>query len=66
MHERNEAPTRRVGMMGGKRELCDSMSIEEATVFSMWEMAAIVGVQSSAYKDLYPEAGNVLPGEVQE
>ena len=30
-------------MMGEKRELRDSMSIEEATVSSMWEMAAIVG-----------------------
>jgi phosphate acetyltransferase len=29
-------------------------------------VAAIVGVQSSAYKDLYPEAGGVLPGETQE
>src|SRR5436853_5156630 len=29
-------------------------------------VATIVGVQSSAYKDLYPEAGGVLPGEPQE
>src|SRR4029079_13850650 len=29
-------------------------------------VATIVGVQSSAYKELYPEAGEVLPGEPQE
>lgn len=31
-------------MMGGKRELRDSMSIEEATVSNMWEIAGIVDV----------------------
>jgi len=31
-------------MMGEKRELRDSMSIEEATVSKMWEIAAIVEV----------------------
>lgn len=31
-------------MMGEKRELRDSMSIEEATVSNMWEIAAIVEV----------------------
>jgi hypothetical protein len=31
-------------MMGEKRELRDSMSIEEATVSNMWEIAAIVAV----------------------
>src|SRR3954465_10489844 len=29
-------------------------------------VAAIVGVQASAYKDLYPEAGKVLPGDTPE
>jgi len=29
-------------------------------------VAAIVGVQASAYKDLYPDAGKVLPGDTPE
>jgi len=31
-------------MMGEKRELRDTMSIEEATVSNMWKIAAIVEV----------------------
>jgi len=53
MYERNGASTRRVGMMGEKRELRDSMSIEEATVFSMWEMAAIVDVPGTVGAHLF-------------
>jgi len=40
-------------MMGEKRELRDSMSIEEATVFSMWEMAAIVDVPGTVGAHLF-------------
>jgi phosphate acetyltransferase len=29
-------------------------------------VAAIVGIQSIAYKELYPDAGKLLPGELQE
>src|SRR5205814_684186 len=29
-------------------------------------VAAIVGVQATAYKELYPEAGKVLPGDTAE
>ena len=29
-------------------------------------VSAIVGVQATAYKELYPEAGQVLPGDTSE
>src|SRR5205085_9320167 len=29
-------------------------------------VASIVGIQSIAYKELYPDAGKVLPGDIQE
>jgi hypothetical protein len=45
-------------MMGEKRKIRDSMSIEEATVSNIWEIAAIVEVLE--WKGLLQE----IPGRV--